>query len=299
MKKLWEELNTLNAHAQYGFQCTCGAKANMYKAEQNHRLIQFLMGHNEVYTVVRGSILLMNPLPSIAHAFSILIQEEKQREIRTNNHLIMESTSLNVNGPGNNRFRTSYNPQGNTAGQNTYRPTLQSNRSKLFCDYCKKQGHTKEKCYKLHGFPQDFKFIRGRNAGSAANVHGQCEEMQVCGNEDAECRNQNQNLQSLTSQQYNQLLNLLENFKVNCATEDPNMITSGVVKFSGILACCTYREIAATTMCKCSSSIADLWILDSGATNHMTYRKSFLTNIRTLPYPFLVTLPNGYKVKMT
>ncbi|XP_019225587.1 PREDICTED: uncharacterized protein LOC109207160 [Nicotiana attenuata] len=33
MKKLWEELNTLNAHAQCGCQCTCGAKANMYKAE--------------------------------------------------------------------------------------------------------------------------------------------------------------------------------------------------------------------------------------------------------------------------
>ncbi|XP_019262125.1 PREDICTED: uncharacterized protein LOC109239965 [Nicotiana attenuata] len=198
MKKLWEVLNTLSAHAQCRCQCTYGAKANMYKAEQDRRLIQFLMGLNEVYTVVRGSILMMNPLLSIAQAFSILIQEEKQREIRPNNHLIMESTSLNVNGPGNNRFRTNYNPQGNTVGQNSYRPAFPPNRSKLFCDYYKKRGHTKEKCYKLHGFPQDFKFTRGRNAGSATNVHGRCEEIQVCNNEDAESRNQNQNLQNLT-----------------------------------------------------------------------------------------------------
>ncbi|XP_075074599.1 uncharacterized protein LOC142162175 [Nicotiana tabacum] len=44
MKKLWEELNTLNAHAQCSCQCTCGAKANMHKAEQDRRLIQIFDG---------------------------------------------------------------------------------------------------------------------------------------------------------------------------------------------------------------------------------------------------------------
>ncbi|XP_075074653.1 uncharacterized protein LOC142162227 [Nicotiana tabacum] len=77
MKNIWEELNTLNTHGQYGCQCTCGAKGNMYKTEQDRRLIQFLMGLNKDHTIVRGNILMMNPLPSIAHAFSILIQEEK------------------------------------------------------------------------------------------------------------------------------------------------------------------------------------------------------------------------------
>ena len=42
----------------------------------------------------------------------------------------------------------------------------------MFCDYCKKSGHIEEKCYRLHGFPQDFKFTKGKNSGSAANVHG-------------------------------------------------------------------------------------------------------------------------------
>ncbi|XP_075076653.1 uncharacterized protein LOC142163282 [Nicotiana tabacum] len=77
IKRLWEELNTLNTHAQCNCTYTCGAKANMHKAEQDRRLIQFLMGLNEVYTVVRGSILTMNPLSSIAQSFSIMIQEEK------------------------------------------------------------------------------------------------------------------------------------------------------------------------------------------------------------------------------
>lgn len=32
---------------------------------------------------------------------------------------------------------------------------------------------------------------------------------------------------------------------------------------------------------------------------HMTFDKSLLTNIVTLPYPLLVVLLNGYKVKVT
>lgn len=40
------------------------------------------MGLDEVYTIVRGNILMMNPLPSMDQAFSLLIQEEKQREFR-------------------------------------------------------------------------------------------------------------------------------------------------------------------------------------------------------------------------
>ncbi|XP_070015144.1 uncharacterized protein [Nicotiana sylvestris] len=111
MKKLWEELNTLNTHAQCNCTCTCGAKTNMHKAEQDRRLIQFLMRLNDVYTVVRGSILMMNPLPSIAQAFSILIQEEKHREIKPHNQFVMEYASLNAS-TGNNNFRINYNKSG-------------------------------------------------------------------------------------------------------------------------------------------------------------------------------------------
>uniref|UniRef100_M1BRA2 Uncharacterized protein n=1 Tax=Solanum tuberosum TaxID=4113 RepID=M1BRA2_SOLTU len=77
MKRLWEELNTLHVKTQCNCNCICGAKDNMFKVEQDKRLIQFLMGLNEVYTVVRGNNLMMNPLPSLAQTFSLLIQDEK------------------------------------------------------------------------------------------------------------------------------------------------------------------------------------------------------------------------------
>ncbi|XP_075076356.1 uncharacterized protein LOC107778556 [Nicotiana tabacum] len=43
-----------------------------------------------------------------------------------------------------------------------------SRTSNLFYKYCKKPGHLIDKCYKLHGFPTNFKFTKGRKA--AANM---------------------------------------------------------------------------------------------------------------------------------
>ncbi|KAH0711984.1 hypothetical protein KY289_007943 [Solanum tuberosum] len=49
---------------------------------------------------------------------------------------------------------------------------------------------------------------------------------------------------------------------------------------------------------ECSGNMAggSVNLADSGASHHMTYTKDALTNLRTLPYPFLITLPNGYKI---
>lgn len=41
------------------------------------------------------------------------------------------------------------------------------------------------------------------------------------------------------------------------------------------------------------------WIIDSGASDHMTSDLSLLFNVQPLPVPYLVSLPNGYKVIVT
>lgn len=50
----------------------------MHKVKHDRRLIQFCMGLNEVYTVIRGNILMMNPLRSMVQTFALQIQEKKQ-----------------------------------------------------------------------------------------------------------------------------------------------------------------------------------------------------------------------------
>ncbi|XP_015161797.1 uncharacterized protein [Solanum tuberosum] len=185
LKQLWEELSTLDANTQCTCLCNCGGKIKMHKAEKDRRLIQFLMGLNEVYTVMRGNILMMNPLPYMAHAFSILVQEEKQREVKPSTRMSLASTSFNASTSlvaafGSNNFKTNYSQNRHTNQfqnynrNNTY-PIPDVNKTNLFCDYCKKIGHIEAKCYRKHGFPPNFKFTKGRNSGSAAIAHSNCE----------------------------------------------------------------------------------------------------------------------------
>jgi len=73
-------------------ECDINAKQQCYIEEK--RLIQFLMGFNGSYTAVRGNILMMVPFPSISQAYSLLVQEERQRQVKTETHFLTESASL-------------------------------------------------------------------------------------------------------------------------------------------------------------------------------------------------------------
>ncbi|OIT29812.1 hypothetical protein A4A49_65783, partial [Nicotiana attenuata] len=222
-------------------------------------------------------ILMMNPLPSLAQAFSILIQEEKQREVKPNNQL---TNVADYTGYMN------HNQQGNRTGYSSYRGGQFGNRPRPFCDYCKKPGHTKERCYKLHGYPQDSRFNKGKRI--AANVHGGQGESVIKGEDgnNGSTQEQDRTMQSLTKEQYNQLVSILENFHAGNAG---NEMKAGAVNFAGISACSTHFDSSSSSR-EYSRSAADSWILDSGASNHMTYDKSMLINVKTLVYPFLVTL---------
>ncbi|KAG5578204.1 hypothetical protein H5410_058338, partial [Solanum commersonii] len=79
-------------------------------------------------------------------------------------------------------------------------------------------GHIKDKCNRLHGFPPDFKFTKGKNAGTAAIANGFLEELMgdSCEKtpETGKGKMHEQSGQILTNQQFNQLVNLLEHMQI-------------------------------------------------------------------------------------
>ncbi|OIT05061.1 hypothetical protein A4A49_65344, partial [Nicotiana attenuata] len=173
-----------------------------------------------------------------------------------------------------------------------------------FCDYCKKLGHTKDKCYKLYRYPQNFGNShtqnpnRGQNLNQAemfsegrrivASVQGTSSEAMSTGKDRSEDGNEVGQV-NLSKEQYGQILNL-----ISSSTNYAN----GAVNFACIIACTSSIDFSKLS-CECLKNKADSWILDSGASNHMIFNMSLLTNIVTLPYPLLVVLSNGYKVKVT
>ena len=101
---------------------------------QMEYLMDFLMGLTENFSQARAQILLMDPLPSIRRAFSLLLQEEQQRSIGSFSSTtpamafaVASSTSKNnsINRPRKDR---------------------------LVCTHCNIPGHIVDKCYKIHGY---------------------------------------------------------------------------------------------------------------------------------------------------
>ncbi|XP_075091730.1 uncharacterized protein LOC142171909 [Nicotiana tabacum] len=81
VKRIWDELDTLNTCVHCTCECDCGGKSKTFKSLQDGRLIQFLMGLNDAYSAVRSNILIITHLPSVNQAYSLIIQDEKQRKI--------------------------------------------------------------------------------------------------------------------------------------------------------------------------------------------------------------------------
>lgn len=84
MKSLWDELDVLSTFSAFSCICICGAKEKGFKAHQDERLLQFLMGSTDTFLGVRSNILLFAHLPTIGQAYSLVIQDEKQRKIHAN-----------------------------------------------------------------------------------------------------------------------------------------------------------------------------------------------------------------------
>lgn len=148
IKRFWDEYGALIKIPT----CNCGAGKEIVALLQSQKLMQFLMGLNESYKTVRGNILMISPLPSVSHAYQMILKEEKQRDVYSTSRIQNDSAALYS---GNDRFGKTQ-PKGNNPG------AVADKRTQLFCRYCKKQGHAIEKCFKLHGFPGGNGNMRGR-----------------------------------------------------------------------------------------------------------------------------------------
>ncbi|GKB99733.1 hypothetical protein Tco_0985870 [Tanacetum coccineum] len=138
--------------------CVCENERINGERDQRKRLIQFLMGLDECFANVRGQILLMNPMPTVTKAHSLIRQEDKEREGFSfkNTPTALSANSYNNNSRfDNSRSGRSYYSQGESSrSQNATETTpKRSNfRKGVICGNCNREGYTKEECYKIVGY---------------------------------------------------------------------------------------------------------------------------------------------------
>ncbi|KAH0734514.1 hypothetical protein KY285_010221 [Solanum tuberosum] len=264
IKKLWDEVDNMNI----SILCTCEARGKNIKGKQDERLVQFLMGLNDSYCSARGNILIISPLPSISNAYTLLIQEEKHREMNTTPKYPGESSSFIVTGTNN-------------GGQRSYGLTLKGQRVQfdnkkfgLVCRYCKKSGHTIDKCFKLHGYPANFKFTRQRSFQNT--VQGNV----VQANERRGGQfmyNADEKFKPLTKEELEHVMLLLHQVKpddhgtVSLATAGDNCAGKTLIPFY-------FNSSHLNT-----SISENSWIIDTGATEHMCFNKDLFLSVLALP----------------
>ena len=98
LKVYWDQLKnfrpTLTCSCE---KCTCNISQRIQNLHFQDLVMQFLMGLSDSYSQIKGQILLMDSLQSINKVYSLLIQEERQRNVG-NSNVHIESTDLVVKG---------------------------------------------------------------------------------------------------------------------------------------------------------------------------------------------------------
>ncbi|KAL2900141.1 Retrovirus-related Pol polyprotein from transposon RE1 [Bienertia sinuspersici] len=266
LKMLWDELDSLDPLPVCSCSnCSRGVTARLIKSQQDIRLVQFLMKLNENFAVIRSNIFLLTPLPSIAHAYRLLVQDEQHKQISNSNAASEESMAFVAH---KRRFNDSQSdkrpPPYSRFSHNS--DNRSGKRNTVICDYCKIPGHTASRCYKLNGYPN--KVRKGKNVAALSQSHESIES-------NAESSTPSP---AFTPDQYQKLLSLINQ-------SQPNDITSS-----------DKTAFVAGKLCLLST-LNSAWILDSGATDHICHDLSYLFNVSSISSNInTITIPDGSKV---
>ncbi|GAA0147875.1 hypothetical protein LIER_07471 [Lithospermum erythrorhizon] len=96
--------------------------------------MQFSMGLNGEYEVIKDQILLMDSLPTISKTYSIVMNVESQTSVHNSVNENVESMTFQAStGRRLQKFK-------------------KIDKSYLRCDHCGKRGHVKAVCFKLKGY---------------------------------------------------------------------------------------------------------------------------------------------------
>ncbi|XP_041995943.1 uncharacterized protein LOC121746088 [Salvia splendens] len=269
--------------------CTCDSALKWNQFQENDCTMQFLIGLNPSFSQIRSHILSMIHLPSLSKAFSLVIQEERQRLINGN----ALSTNSSPIPPASEL------PYANAAS--LFGRVL----NKFLCSHCRKTNHPVEKCFILHGFPPGFGRGRGKppqSAGFPSHASG------FAGNPNSHQQrsiNHVEDTANLPSfDLYQQLISLLQSQKLhnlstpantsaNDLSAQPSPQASSSSNFSGTV---SFTPFINSISSLCSSS--HTWILDTGATNHVCYDQSLFTSAAPISN-VSVNLPNGNTAPVT
>ncbi|KAL8144971.1 hypothetical protein AgCh_003257 [Apium graveolens] len=260
LKSVWAELNSLNLLPAIATPNPDVRKLLdiIHTQKEESRLFQFLNGLSDEFNAQRSHILMLNPLPTVETACASLEQEEAQRSL------------LNTFKPPLTDVMAMYSKTNNS------RP----------CTACKGKGHTAERCWTLVGFPK----WHSRYNPSEPNKPrlpqqnstprwSKFNAPKLAATTRVQLPDSGTSGLLFSQQQLEQLAQLMQQGPIKNSDSDEELD----VHFSGMISG------------HLSNNSLD-WIVDSGASNHMTPCLSLLSNTSSFAQSHSINLPTGDSV---
>lgn len=268
LSMIWEELECMNS-----LPVLTTTNADMKKfieainlQKEESKLFQFLNGLDDIYGPQRSQLLMMSPLPTVEIACSVLQQEESQREVLKTPKYETEMSAMFSKNQGDNV---------------------------VICKACGGKGHSAEKCWTIIGYPK-WHSRHGKQVqkGSQREQPGTSSGNKWNNNRQSYPRmaaNVSQGEPGLlfTQQQLDQLVKLLPTLTTKATIRDSETDEEIDNHFSGMISCFHV------------TGLTDEWIIDSGASDHMTPSLSKLSEVVQVQNSPRINLPTGDTTKIT
>ncbi|KAK9740848.1 hypothetical protein RND81_03G065300 [Saponaria officinalis] len=289
LQMVWDELHnmcTLPTISKITLKVAEYLKAMETQAEEK-RLFLFLNGLDKEYGILRSSILLMDPLPTVENAVSLMLQEE------------IQSSNL---GRVKQQEMSALMSKGEFE-----RKALYSNSTREKCVHCGRDNHKSEMCWEIKGYlvghprhkkPYQKTNFRNTSGGTfkqqrsyqGNNRQGNHSgEVKYHKKTAANVKAENSDLTSAIGAATQQLENLLKmvpgshsSYKLGGESEEEIECN-----FAGMIHQFNQTEHK------------NEWVIDSGATDRMTPYFDILADIRIVNDKPNINLPNGGCVKVT
>lgn len=282
LTKLWDGISVcMNSKRCSCGKCECDLNTARDKEIETLRIHDFLSGLDEsTHGVIRSQICAINPLPDLDTVYQTITQNETIRSNATSEVAVM-GFAAQLSSPN-------YSPRPGTVltrdvtRQFTSRFSPGNKDPNRKCTSCGRTGHEAASCFKVVGYPEwwgDRPRTRGDTSGSQGFSAGR-------------------------GRGTTPRANVTQIINANSAAIDSTEITDGDRQGLTGLTDDQWKIVKKMTNTgKATDQLSGkatntLWILDTGATHHMTGRRDLMVDIRDIA-PVSVLLPAGADVLAT
>lgn len=202
---------------------------------------------------------MMKEPPSAAEAYRILMQEQTHQELSKGSNGDEQETPIACRIDNKRKY----------VNRGKF---VQNKKAGHYCEHCKMHGHSMERCWKIHGYPPNYKpnTWKKENTAIKANI--------------IQTQNEPRHIEpKLTQEQYNKLMCFLNTQSDQEANKDHSMAASAHIEGKFCL------NFVRTTK----------WILDSGASDHICCDLTLFNHYKALTGRHnSIIIPDGAHVKI-